>query len=68
MFAGSYKGNPAYNVVLLYDQDGNIVGKISEGELQAQQIILAHVPEDIEEPVRRVADGTWIYWVAPDTD
>ena len=68
VFAGSYKGNPAYNVVLLYDQDGNIVGKISEGELQAQQIILAHVPEDIEEPVRRVADGTWIYWVAPDTD
>ena len=46
VFVGSYKGNPAYNVVLLYDQDGNIVGGTNtDGSLKAQQIILADVPE-----------------------
>ena len=26
VFTGSYKGNPAYNVVMLYDEAGNVVG------------------------------------------
>ena len=26
LFTGTYKGNPAYNVVVLYDENGNIVG------------------------------------------
>ena len=25
VFTGSYKGNPAYNVVVLYDENGNVV-------------------------------------------
>lgn len=60
VFVGSYKGNPAYNVVLLYDQDGNIVGGTNtDGSLKAQQIILADVPETGN--IQDVSDGTWIY-------
>ena len=63
-FVGSYKGNPAYNVVLLYDQDGNIVGGTNtDGSLKAQQIILADVPETGN--IQDVSDGTWIYWIDP---
>lgn len=32
VFTGIYKGNPAYNVVMLYDQNGNIVGGRGAGE------------------------------------
>ncbi len=64
IFTGSYKGNPAYNVVLLYDQNGNIVGGMNaDGSLKAQQIILADVPEGGE--IQDVSDGTWIYWIEP---
>lgn len=62
VFTGSYKGNPAYNVVILYDQDGNIVGGLNEAnELKAQQIILADVPDAGK--IQNVSDGTWIYWI-----
>ena len=58
VFVGSYKGNPAYNVVLLYDQDGNIVGGTNtDGSLKAQQIILADVPETGN--IQDVSDGNW---------
>lgn len=64
VFVGSYKGNPAYNVVLLYDQDRNIVGGTNtDGSLKAQQIILADVPETGN--IQDVSDGTWIYWIDP---
>ncbi len=64
VFSGSYKGNPAYNVLILYDQDGNIVGGTNEaGELKAQQILLAEVP--VEGELQNVWDGTWIYWIEP---
>ena len=64
IFTGSYKGNPAYNVVVLYDQDGRIVGgKDESGRLKAQQIILADIPE--EGNLQNVSDGTWIYWIEP---
>ena len=66
VFAGSYKGNAAYNVVLLYDQDGRNIGKVSGDKVEAEQIILADVPE--EGNIRDVRDGVWIYWVEPDTD
>ena len=47
VFTGSYKGNPAYNVVLLYDQDGNIVGGVNaDGDIVAHQIILAPDPAE----------------------
>lgn len=64
VFGGSYKGNPAYNVLILYDQDGNIVGGTNaEGELRAQQALFADVPA--EGDIKNVWDGTWIYWIEP---
>ncbi len=64
VFTGSYKGNPAYNIVLLYDNKGNIVGGIDgEGNIKAQQIILADVPE--KGNIANVSNGTWIYWIEP---
>lgn len=64
VFAGSYKGNPAYNVVVLYDQDGNIVGGTNDdGELISQQIILAPDPENAL--LGEVSEGIWIYWIEP---
>lgn len=64
VFSGSYKGNPAYNVLILYDQNGNIIGGTNAvGELKAQQILLAEVPE--EGDMKNVWNGTWIYWIEP---
>lgn len=61
VFTGTFKGNPAYNVVMLFDQDGNVVGSIADdGSLNAEQIILADDPEDGF--IGNVSDGTWIYW------
>ncbi|MDE7280480.1 MAG: M60 family metallopeptidase, partial [Ruminiclostridium sp.] len=60
VFIGAYKGNPAYNVVLLYDDKGSIVGGFdADGNLRAQQIILADVPETGN--IQDVYAGTWIY-------
>lgn len=65
IFTGSYKGNPAYNVVLLYDADGNIVGGFdSDDNIAAQQIILADVPDNSN--IANVSNGTWIYWIEPE--
>ncbi len=61
IFTGLYKGSPAYNVVMLFDQDGSVVGSISEdGSLNASQIILADDPGS--GLIQNVSDGTWIYW------
>lgn len=65
VFTGAYKGNPAYNVVILYDEDGNIVGGFdSENNIKAQQIILANVPDNSN--IANVSNGTWIYWIEPE--
>ena len=65
VFMGEYKGNPAYNVVMLYDENGNIVGGVGEdGALKAEQIILADVPENGE--LGETSDGKWVYWIAPE--
>lgn len=53
VFYGEYKGDPAYNVVLLEDQDGNV--------LDGQQIVLAPDPED--GMLGAVSDGQWIFWM-----
>lgn len=64
VFIGEYKGNPAYNVLMLYDEKGNIVGGVSEdGALKAEQIILADVPEQGE--LGETSDGKWVYWIEP---
>lgn len=65
VFMGRYKGNPAYNVVLVYDDEGNIIGGTDEdGAVNAAQIILADVPEN--GLLGEVSDGIWIYWIEPD--
>ena len=65
IFTGSYKGNPAYNVVLLYDQNGSIVGGVDEeGNVVASQIILAPDPENGQ--LGEVSEGYWVYWIEPD--
>ncbi|MCI8361372.1 MAG: hypothetical protein HFE86_08570 [Clostridiales bacterium] len=65
VFTGAFKGNPAYNVLMLYDQNGNIVGGLSEDEntLKAEQIILADVPSSGD--LGETSDGVWIYWIDP---
>lgn len=67
VFTGRYKGNPAYNVVLVYDEAGNIVGGTKEdGSTEAEQIIMADVPEN--GLLGETSDGIWVYWMEPDTD
>lgn len=63
VFTGSYKGNPAYNVVLLYDIDGNVIGSNGEDVL-AYQVIAAPVPD--KGNLGETSDGQWIYWIEPD--
>lgn len=65
VFTGTYKGNPSYNVVILYDEKGRIVGGVDEdGDIKAQQIIMADVAD--EGKIEDVPDGIWIYWIEPD--
>ncbi len=65
VFTGTYKGNPAYNVVVLYDEKGKIVGgEDKSGNLIAHQIILA--PDPGNAMLGETSEGTWIYWIDPD--
>ena len=59
IFTGSYKGNAAYNTVILYDQKGDMV--VVNGK--SNQIILADVPDTGN--IANTKDGTWIYWLEP---
>ncbi len=62
VFTGTFKGNPAYNVVVLYDEKGDIVGGTdTEGNLKASQIILA--PDPGNAMLGETSEGTWIYWI-----
>jgi len=60
IFTGTYKGNPAYNVVMLYDTEGNVIGA-KDGATKAGQVILADVPENGN--LGETSDGTWVYYV-----
>ncbi len=65
IFTGNYKGNPAYNVVVLYDENGVIVGgQDTEGNVMAHQIILAEDPGNAM--LGETSDGTFIYWIEPE--
>lgn len=65
VFTGNYKGNPAYNVLMLYDENGSIVGGYDEeGALIANQVILAPNPENAM--LAEVSDGIWMYWIEPE--
>ena len=66
VFTGTYKGNPAYNVVLLWDEKGQIVGGTdADGNIQAESLILAKVPEN--GLLGEVSDGIWIYYLPEGT-
>lgn len=56
VFAGTYKGNSAYNAVKLYDGEGNLIG--------GTQVLFAEVPEHGE--LGETADGRWLYYIEPD--
>ena len=62
IFTGTYKGNPAYNVVILYDTNGNVIGA-KGNETNAGQVILADVPANGK--LGETSDGTWVYYVEP---
>ena len=65
LFTGTYKGNPAYNVVLLFEEQGKIVcGTDAEGNILAAQMIFAEVPEHGE--LGETSSGTWIYYIEPE--
>ena len=66
IFTGTYKGNPAYNTVLLFDENGQIVGGTgTDGSLEASQIIFADVPGrgDLGE----TSEGIWVYYIEPES-
>ena len=62
IFTGTYKGNPAYNLVVLYDTEGNVIGE-KDGNVSAKQVILANVPEHGN--LGETSAGTWVYYVEP---
>lgn len=69
VFTGTYKGNPAYNVVVLYDEQGNIVGGVdAEGNIIAQQIILAPQLSDDDAKIGNTSEGRWVYYIEPKAD
>lgn len=54
---GEYRGNPAFNVPLvLNENDENFA-------LESKAILLATLPENAE--LGEVAEGNWIYWIEP---
>lgn len=66
VFYGMYEGNPAYNVVVLFDENGKIVGGTDEeGTLKAHQIILADPLTEADAMLGKVSAGRWLYWLEP---
>ncbi|MGG7057677.1 M60 family metallopeptidase [Clostridium tertium] len=55
---GEYKGDPAFNVPLVLNENDDNFAK------EANAILLAELPEDSE--LGEVAKGTWLYWITPD--
>lgn len=53
VITGEYKGNPAFNVPLVIDENNKTIG--------GKVILMANVPENA--PLGSVADGKWIYWI-----
>lgn len=64
VITGHYSGNPAYNTVLVWDENQNIVGGAVGDELAAEQIIFAPDPEDGD--LTNISDGIWVYFITPD--
>lgn len=58
LIMGEYKGDPAYNIPLVLNENNENYA------LKAQAILLANLPEDSE--LGEVAEGNWIYWITPE--
>ncbi len=64
VFTGSYKGNPAFNAVLLWDENGQLIGGTdADGTIRAEQIIFA--PDPGNGLLGEVSSGTWVYYIEP---
>ena len=61
IFTGEYAGNPAYNVVLLWDENNKVVGGKNGEEIKAGQLIFA--PDPGEGDLTRVEKGKWVYYI-----
>ncbi len=55
VFTGTYKGNPAYNALKLWDENNKLI--------EGVQIIFADVPAQGE--LGETADGIWVYYIEP---
>lgn len=53
---GEYSGHPAYNVVKLYDEKGELIS--------GSQVIFAQEPQ--EGQLGNITEGTWIYYIEPE--
>lgn len=62
VFNGKYRGNPAFNAVLLFNEDEHNVADMNGN---ANSILLAELPSKGE--LYEVSDGNWIYWLDPGT-
>ena len=64
VFTGSYKGHPLYNVVLLYDEEGYLVGrredtdknKVSSADGEDENLIIAEMDDEAEAHQTILAD------------
>lgn len=60
IITGEYKGDPAFNVPLVINEnDKNFA-------IESQAILLATLPKD--SPLGEVAEGNWIYWITPEQE
>ncbi len=67
VFTGEYKGHPAFNVIMVWDENGNLAGGTeADGSLVAEQIIFAPVPEG-NGLLGEVSDGKWVYYIRPES-
>lgn len=58
LITGEYRGNPAFNVPLVLNQDENHIADVYDG------ILLAELPT--EGNLEEISKGTWLYWVTPE--
>lgn len=58
IITGEYRGNPAFNVPLVLNQDEEHIANNYKG------ILLAEVPNNGK--LEDVSEGNWIYWVTPE--
>lgn len=56
IITGEYSGHPAYNVVKLYDENGELI--------EGSQVIFAQEPT--EGNLGNITEGTWIYYIEPE--